>query len=180
MARTQICEDIRGILRDVVIPTLIPCGGPGWTLAASLNMTNPTQNCPSAWDERTESGKRMCFRQPSGSGTCDSVTFSTNAKEYTHVCGRAIGYQYSSTDAFGLFSGGSTLIDAAYMDGLSVTHGESGSRTHIWTFAAGADEVQADGLVCLCVYPDNVALIPSHVADRYFCESGVPYPDAFS
>ena len=28
MARTQICEDIRGILRDVIIPS-IQCGGPG-------------------------------------------------------------------------------------------------------------------------------------------------------
>ena len=104
MARTQICEDIRGSLRDVVIPTLdivTPCGGPGWTLAASLDMTDPTQNCPSAEDERTESGKRLCFQQPSGSPGCDSVTFPTDGKQYTHVCGRAIGYQYAYPDAFG-------------------------------------------------------------------------------
>ena len=60
-------------------------GGPGWTLAASLDMTDPTQNCPSAWDERTESGKRVCFRQPSGSAGCNSVTFSSDGKEYTTV-----------------------------------------------------------------------------------------------
>ena len=60
MARTQISGEILGSLRDVIIPTLdivTPCGGPGWTLAASLNMTDPSQNCPGAWDERTESGK---------------------------------------------------------------------------------------------------------------------------
>ena len=168
MARTQIREDIREILRDVIIPTLdiaTPCGGPGWTLAASLNMTDPTQNCPSAWDERTESGKRVCFRQPSSSAGCDSVTFPTDGKEYTHVCGRAVGYQYASADAFRLHSGGSGMIDAPYVDGLSVTHGQPGSRAHIWTFVAGI------------VNPGNV---PSYVAGSYFCELGIPYLDHWS
>ena len=171
MARTQISEDIRELLQDVVA-----CGGPGWTLAASLDMTDPTQNCPSAWDERTESGKRVCFR-PSSSAGCDSVTFSTNGKEYTHVCGRAIGYQQDSTDAFGTAPPGT--IDNYYVDGLSVTHGQPGDRTHIWTFAAGHDQVTMNDWVCPCVNSANIALVPSYVADKYFCESGVPYPQTY-
>ena len=178
MARTQFCEDIRKLLRDVVIPSLIPCGGPGWTLAASLDMTDPTQNCPSAWDERTESGKRLCFREPSSSAGCDSVTFTTDGKEYTHVCGRAIGYQHLSSDAFGRAAPGT--IDNHYVDGLSVTHGQPGNRTHIWTFAVGHDEVRGGISVCPCVNPANIALVPSYVTDKYFCESGVPYPDIVS
>ena len=130
MARTQISEEIRGNLRDVVIPTLdivTPCGGLGWTLAASLNITDPTQNCPGEWDERTESGRRLCFRQPSGNNSagCASATFSTDGKEYTHVCGRAIGYQYASGDAFG-DRGAPGTIDSYYVDSLSVTHGQPG------------------------------------------------------
>ena len=179
MARTQICEDIGELLRDVVIPSF-PCGGPGWTLAASLDMTDPTQNCPSAWDERTESGKRVCFRQPSSSAGCDSVTFSTDGKEYTHVCGRAIGYQYGTTDAFG-HDEPPGPIDNHYVDGLSVTHGQPGDRTHIWTFAVGVDEVGRISDRCPCsANPDNSAIVPSYVAANYFCESGVPYPDGFS
>ena len=170
MARTQICEDISGILQDV-----FACGGPAWTLAASLDMTDPTQNCPSAWDERTESGKRVCFRQPSSSAGCDSVTFSTDGKEYTQVCGRAIGYQQRAPDAFR--NGGT--IDSHYVDGLSVTHGQPGERTHIWTFAVGIDEVNYY-YACPCINPDNIATVPSYVAANYFCESGVPYPDSFS
>ena len=177
MARTQICEDIGELLRDIVIPSF-PCGGPGWTLAASLDMTDSTQNCPSAWDERTESGKRVCFRQPSSSGSCDSVTFPTDGKEYTHVCGRAIGYQYARGDAFGTAPPGT--IDNYYVDGLSVTHGQPGDRTHIWTFAVGVDELQNNNNVCPCVRPANIALVPSYVAANYFCESGVPYPQAVS
>ena len=179
MVGTQIREDIREILRDVVIPSLdivIPCGGPGWALAASLDMTDPTQNCPSAWDERTENGKRVCFRQTSGSAGCDSVTFSTDGKEYTHVCGRAIGYQHTYTDAFG-FRATPGTIDSYYVDGLSVTHGQPGDRTHIWTFAAGTNEAGTGDWHCPCLSPDyNFALIPSYVATNYFCESGVLYP----
>ena len=171
MARTQVGEDIRGILQDVVA-----CGGPGWTLAASLDMTDPTQNCPSAWDERTENGKRVCFRQPSSSGYCASVTFPTDGKEYTHVCGRAIGYQYASADCF--TAAPHSTIDNQYVDGLSVTHGQPGDRTHIWTFAVGFNEVTPTEWVCPCVRPANIALVPSYVADNYFCESGVPYPDS--
>ena len=170
MARTQICEDISGILQDV-----FACGGPAWTLAASLDMTDPTQNCPSAWDERTESGKRVCFRQPSSSAGCDSVTFPTDGKEYTHVCGRAIGYQHGSGDGFGLIAPGT--IDNHYIDGLSVTHGQPGDRTHIWTFVVGADEFFVNDWVCPCFNPANIALVPSYVAANYFCESGVPYQD---
>ena len=177
MARTQICEDISGNLRDVVIPSF-PCGGPGWTLAASLDMTDPTQNCPSAWDEQTRSGKRVCFRQPSGSGSCDSVTFSTDGKEYTHVCGRAIGYQYASADCFA--AAPHSTIDSYYVDGLSVTHGQPGDRTHIWTFAVGLSEVHAEAFVCPCVHPANIALVPSYVATNYFCESGLSFTDTFS
>ena len=141
-------------------------------------MTDPTQNCPSGWDERTESGKRVCFRQPSSSAGCDSVTFSTDGKEYTHVCGRAIGYQHSSPDCFGTAAPGT--IDNYYVDGLSVTHGQPGDRTHIWTFAVGITEVYFNSAVCPCDNPANTASVPSYVAANYFCESGVPYPDVFS
>ena len=175
MARTQISEDVHGVLQNLT-PFLIPCGGPGWILAASLDMTNQTQNCPVAWGERTESGKRLCFRQPSSSAGCDSVTFSANGKEYTHVCGRAIGYQEGSDDAFGHAAPGT--IDNHYVDGLSVTHGQPGDRTHIWTFAAGHDEVSDNINRCPCVNSGNIATIPSYVSVNYFCESGVPYPSS--
>ena len=33
---------------------------------------------------------------------------------------------------------------------------------------------------CPCVNPDNIATVPSYVADKYFCESGVPYPDSYT
>ena len=74
----------------------------GWTRVAYLNMTDPSQQCPSAWTLQTCSSepRRLCGRNSSVHG-CDSVTYSTFGTNYSHVCGRVIGYQYYSTDAFG-------------------------------------------------------------------------------
>ena len=52
--------DIQSILRDTVVPELnrrysnqppCPCGGPGqWTRIAYLNMSDPSQQCPTNWN----------------------------------------------------------------------------------------------------------------------------------
>ena len=90
------------------------------------------------------------------------------------MCGRVIGYQYGSTDAF-LFQSVAT-IDSYYVYGVSVTHGLP--RNHIWTFAAGETEggYHIQGWNCPCSnpgHPDNV-LPPSFVGNNYYCESGNP------
>ena len=72
----------------------------------------------------------------------------------TFVTEPYIGYQYGTAYAFALYTGGSGLIDTPYVDSLSVTHGQPGDRTHIWTF----------------VNPDTVT-VPSYVVgDKYFCD----------
>ena len=66
------------------------------------------------------------------------------------MCGRIRGYQFGGTVAFYYTQG----IDGYYVDGVSLTHGGAGSRQHIWTFAAGATEVDLDtdllSTRCLC------------------------------
>ena len=42
------------------------CGGPGWRKAAYLNMSDPTQTCPPAW-ELVTTPRRSCAR-PSNTG----------------------------------------------------------------------------------------------------------------
>jgi hypothetical protein len=90
------------------------------------------------------------------------------------VCGRAIGYQYGSTDAFSYLV--VDTIDSYYVYGISVTHGLP--RNHIWTFAAGLTEGHTtyQGPNCPCSnpgHPSNV-LPPSFVGNNYYCESGNP------
>ena len=95
--------------------------------------------------------------------------YSTYGMSYSHVCGRVIGYQYASTDAF--LRGGQPTIEAAYVDGVSLTHGPLGARQHIWSFTAGIREIAVGMFSCPCV---SGAAAPSYVGNDYFCESGNP------
>ncbi len=54
---------------------------------------------------------------------------------YTQVCGRTIGYQYHSPNAFAPSIIGNASLERLYIDGVSLTHGPPGLRTHVWSFA---------------------------------------------
>ena len=153
------------------------CSGTGGlTRVAYLNMTDPSQQCPNAWTLKTRSSepRRLCGRD-SSSGSCKSVTYSTFGMNYSHVCGRVVGYQYGVPDAF---ANPSQTIEGYYIDGISLTHGSPGSRQHIWTFAGGFTENILPAhpqLSCPCADRTTVlSLVPSFVGNNYFCESGNP------
>ena len=150
------------------------CGSEGgWKRVVYLNMTDLDTNCPSGW-QLTGHSKRSCGKSSSGGVVCDSVFFPVNAIRYNKVCGRIRGYQNDRTDAFETYHNREvTTIDGAYVSGVSLTHGPPGSRKHIWTFAAGASEVEPNTYdSCPC---DATASIntPLFVDTDYFCESGV-------
>ena len=149
--------------------------GPGlWYRVAHLNMSDSSQQCPSAWREYNTSGVRGCRRPESSSGSCHATLYPTSL-QYSRVCGRVIGYQIGSTDAFGYLAVGHT-IDSYYVYGVSVTYGTP--RNHIWTLAAGVSEggytFQRDNCPCSRPgHPDN-SFPPSFVGNKYYCESGNP------
>ena len=62
------------------------------------------------------------------------------------------------------------LIPISYIDGISVTHGQS-PRQHIWTFAVGFSERDLFNS-CPCGSPTNPATIPPYIGENYFCETG--------
>ena len=155
----------------------IPNCGPGlWHQVAHLNMSDPSQHCPSAWREyNIDGGVRFCIRPQASSGSCPDTSYTTG-QQYSKVCGRAIGYQIETTKAFG-YQAINQTIDSYYVYGVSVTHGAP--RNHIWTFAAGFAEEDYGfhpEWNCPCSnfsHPDN-QFPPSFVGDNYFCESGNP------
>ena len=113
----------------------------GWMRVADVDMSNTSSQCPSGLQLVT-SPQRLCKR-PFTTGGCSSVTFTTHGVKYGKVCGKVIGVQYYSTDAFHPFSAHQQYtIDNQYVDGVSLTHG-SNPRKHIWTFAAAVDEILA-------------------------------------
>ena len=80
-----------------------------------------------------------------------STTFPVHGIEYSQVYGRVIGYQDKTPDAFSpYYDNRSLTIDDSYVNGISLTHGQS-LRQHIWTFAAAVDEERSDPLVCPCI-----------------------------
>ena len=118
------------------------CGGEGWTRAVYLNMSDPNQECPSNWTIIT-SPIRGCGRKATGYGECDSVTYSVHGRSYTTVCGRILAYQKGWAYAFYHTTynyNNLDTIDAAYLSGVSLTHGSEETRQHIWSFVGARYE----------------------------------------
>ncbi len=80
----------------------------------------------------------------------------------------------SSPDAFTPYFNNRTLsIDDGYVDGVSLTHGQS-PRQHIWTFVSALDETRSNTEVCPCTRPDlgYYGFVPPFIGQDYFCETG--------
>ena len=175
-ARNEISTNVQSYLASMTSP--VPCGGVGWTRIAYLNMTDPHQRCPSPWTQFTSGSKRVCFRSSSSAAGCDSVIYANPQRQYSQVCGRIIGYQYGNPHGFYPYHRSRYSIDSYYIDGISVTHGQS-PRQHIWTFAAGWSESDNSGS-CPCGSPTSDATIPPYMGNNYFCETGTIPAASFS
>ena len=81
------------------LSTQVLCGPGLWHRLVYLNMSDPLQQCPSAWREYNTLGVRVCGRPTTSSGSCTSIHYITY-QQYSRVCGRVIGYQYRAPDAF--------------------------------------------------------------------------------
>lgn len=167
-------NDLRESISNIFTQGNYSCGGTsGWSRVAYLNMTDLSQSCPPGLTLRpqTLNNIRMCGRNQPNAG-CESTFFNVNGLQYNKVCGRIRGYQAGYTSAFA--RGPTAHIDSYYVDGVSVTHGFAGSRTHIWTFANSQTEIlQAAYIQSLCPCQTPLAnQPPPFVGNDYFCESG--------
>ena len=164
-ALEEITNNVTNFLQPYSKQTM--CGDGLWYHIAHLNMSDPTEQCPSTWREYNTSGVRACGRPVSSEGTCAAHIYTTDHGQYSRVCGRIIGYQVASPDAFH----SNKNIDEGYADGVSITHGHP--RTHIWSYISGVTENGTAFYICPCAY-SNATQPPSFVDDNYYCESGVP------
>ena len=156
------------------------CGSGDWTRAVFLNMSNTSQNCPSAWNLVT-APVRSCGRRASSFGVCDSVSYPIS-RSYSSVCGRIMAYQVGQAAGFyNAIRYNLSGIDDAYLDGVSLTHGPQGSRVHIWSFVGAFYEQSTSyrtDATCPCT---NTLItwsrkIPSFIKYNYFCDTGNPGP----
>ena len=170
----QAVQDL--LLNSIIYPffngSLQPesqCGPGLWRRVFYLNASEPSISCPGQWNVVTSS---VTSRGCSGANSSCISAFSDYANsKYSKVCGRIIGEGSGSPDAFHRFISNQTTIEGIYLDGVSVTHGDSGSRTHIWSFGAGHPAVGGRIARCPCDNSNrgNAPLPPAEVGDNYFC-----------
>ena len=146
------------------------CGPGEWRRVAYLNMSDPTQQCPSAWREYNTGGVRACGRPGTSGESCAATTYSIDF-QYRRVCGRVVGYQFGDPDGFHTdFDIDNNMV---FADGVSITHGSP--RKHLWTYAAGVLEGAEINLLSNCPCSSNPGKkAPSFVESNYYCESGNP------
>ena len=125
--RNEFDSATLNLIQESVVPLLQPsqtfsCGGStDWRCVAYLNMSDPTQQCPSAWQEIT-TPHRVCGRRSSTS-SCEGVNYTTGSEQYDQVCGRIVGYQVGHACGFYFGSNYGQSINNYYVDGVSVTCG---------------------------------------------------------
>ena len=145
-----------------------------WTRIAHFNIS-AGDDCPYGWNKDTHSGISFCMGPPKnhsqGFSTCYPIRFSSNKISYKSVCGRARGYQKGIMEAFQhSFQFFRSSLELAYVDGLSITHGNE-PRHHIWSYAVGSyDGSIYNGCPCDPRYKEDPP--PSTVNNNYYCESG--------
>ena len=104
-----------------------------------------------------------------------NTTFPVHGVQYSRVCGRIVSYQYGPPVAFYTYSyKGQTSIDSYYLEGISLTHGQS-PRQHIWSFVGSAGEEDTRHYVlCPCTRAALTGIaVPPFVGNDYFCDTAV-------
>ena len=146
-------------------------------------MTIPGQSCPDALTLHTSDSLRLCGKSV-GFRCISAVVIPVNGQLYQQVRGKVKAYQYYSTDGFLRWSGstptgGNDDIESAYVDGISITHGQS-PRKHVWTYVVGwrqySGERQTTRDKASCPSSGYGQSQPGFVGDNYFCSSGNPGP----
>lgn len=163
-----------------------------WMRVAYLDMTDLKESCPEGL-RMIKSPKRSCRRSYQAFQT-SIIPYRTYGYNYSHVCGRIIAYQYGITEGLAPINNNANSnrvwsIEQRSFDGIVVTHGQPGSREHIWSFVAASHENSNGISSCSCINNRSETVrnlrTSSVIGDSYFCDTGVPrgpvdnqfYPD---
>ncbi len=71
-----------------------------------------------------------------------------------------------------------TSLESWYIDGVSLTHGPPGSRTHVWSFVNAYYEIVKNNWKCPCMLSNSSLWpysVPAFVGNNYFCATGSTY-----
>ena len=147
-------------------------GKGGWMRAGYLNMSEPNATCPHGLNSYffPNISYPLCDRPHPSKGGCNSTIFSTFGLNYSQVCGQIRGYHRGNVDGIYDNINGFPSLEGAYVDGVSITHGNN-PRHHIWTYIAGQRETGKKQWSCPC-NNGSTETTSQYVGDDYYCESG--------
>ena len=159
VARNRVIENVQQKLAPH------KCGSGNWRSFFYLNMSEPSQTCPSGWNQITVP-HRACTGTPFN---CASANIASGGQAYREVCGEISGIGIGLPDAFYRHNRrNGRRIERNYLDGVSITYGSAGSRQHIWSLAMGHTHR------CPCDLPSSSFEAPSpptEVGNNFYCTS---------
>ena len=162
------------------------CGGPGWEKIAFYDFSQ--QECPpnftrvygqfnSVSCETTNRDRTVCHGRPL-TYFSSSLPLPVQGRSYSNVCGRVRGHGRGLAFHNAIVCNYS--LEQAYVDGVSLTHGPAGRRTHIWTFAAAVANGHPNtrgNCGCSNTNKNRTHATPGDVGDDYFCDSNRQYTE---
>ena len=159
--------DRKILFPDPVLPAglIEKCGQEDWREVMNIDVTS--HECPPNWNLLIISPHRLCENNENRSSLIVDVGFA-----YSRVCGRVTGFTLDTLSAFGRGIVSPTPDDF-YFDGVRVSYGPLGNRTHVWSFAVGANVGSIVGEAnCPC---DNseAPQPPAFVQNNFFCDSSI-------
>ena len=142
----------------------------GWQRVAKLNFTS-SDPCPvgSTWMPVNVNGINYCTTVD-GSSVASWALYPKCS--FSEISGYILADQKGKMEGF--FSEQATTLDNTYVDGVSITINASNIRQHVFTYAAGREELPRIES-CPC-HGAPVTNIPHFVGFDYHCDSGyAPY-----
>ena len=153
------------------------CGGPGWEKIAFYDFSQ--QECPPDFTRSYEQFNNVSCEATNYYSPCLGWAYFSSflplpvpGRSYSSVCGRVRGHGWGRAFFDATYCNYS--LEQAYVDGVSLTHGPAGRRTHIWTFAAAYADGHPDtqwNCGCSNTNKNWTHATPDYVRDDYFCDS---------
>ena len=149
--------------------TLFCNGIPGrWKRIAYLNTYENLVMCPDGFEVRSDTSNPPLCRRTDTIAGCSSVIYPSNGVSYSQVCGTVQVHPEGSPDSFlsvnHRIPRNGQSVNQNYVDGVSLTYGDSPNRNHIWTYTA-AITVRDDRRGCdICDF-----MKPSFIGTDFTC-----------
>ena len=112
-----------------------------WKRIAYLNTNESPVTCPDAFEVRNDTSSPPLCRRNNISAGCSSVIYPSYGTSYSQVCGTVRVHPEGTPDGFSSHNSNQRpsngqSVNQNYVDGVSLTYGDSSNRNHIWTYTA--------------------------------------------